>query len=69
MGKKQDSRKTLTSQEIDNLVRQVILKIGEYDATFTEIGEATEEILRKTLNWRDLNDVFGQYHRTVQGCE
>jgi len=65
----QDKRKTLTSQEIDNLVRKVILEIGEYDATSTEIGEATEKVLGKTLNWRDLDDVIGQYHRIVQGCE
>lgn len=65
----QDKRKTLTPQEVDKLAAQVAHKIGEYDATFVEIGEATEKILGKTLNWRDVNDVVGQYHRIVQGCE
>ena len=65
----QNKGKTLTSQEVDKLAEQVTHKIGEYDATFIEIGEATEKILKKTLNWRDLNDVVGQYHRIVQGCE
>lgn len=65
----QDMGKTLTSQEVDKLATQVAHEIGEYDATSVQIGEATEKILGKTLNWRDLNDVIGQYHRIVQGCE